>query len=193
MARIILASASPRRRELLTRLGEPFEVMAPDVHEDVDPHTSPERAAEILAERKAVAVANLLREGIVIGADTLVALDAERIGKPVDREDAICILRRLSGRRQRVITGVCVLDVASGRKAVGSETTWVTMRPMTETEIEEYVDSGEAMGKAGAYAIQETGDRYVENVEGDFDNVVGLPLGLVRRLLAEVRDAAANG
>ena len=190
--RLILASASPRRKQLLTRLGEPFAVMAPEVSEEVDAAAPPARAAEILAVRKAQAVARRVRRGMVIGADTLVAVGQERIGKPRDRQDAIRILKKLSRRRQQVITGVCVLDAATGRNAVGSEVTWVTMRRMSDAEIEAYVDSGEAMGKAGAYAIQETGDRYVAKVEGDFDNVVGLPLGLVRGLLARVRGGARS-
>jgi septum formation protein len=184
--RLILASESPRRRELLARLGLPFEVMAANVNEDIAPGMDAARVAEMLAERKAMAVALRVSDGVILGADTLVAVDDEIIGKPADRADAVRILRKLSRRRQRVITGVCVINKATGRKLVRSEITWVTMRAMTEAEIAAYVDSGEAMGKAGAYAIQETGDRYIEKVEGDFDNVVGLPLHLAQALLREI-------
>lgn len=184
--KLILASGSPRRRELLRKLGRPFTVIVPHADESFNPRMPPDAIAVMLAQRKAQSVAKGLSEGIVIGADTLVALGSEIIGKPRDRAEAVEILSRLSGARQAVITGVCLVDAATGRSVTGSETTWVTMRKMSREQIQAYVGSGEADGKAGAYAIQETGDRYVEKLEGDFDNVVGLPVGLVRRLLAEM-------
>ena len=171
---------------MLGKLGRSFSVVVPDADESFDPNISAAKAAEMLAERKARAVAARVRDGIVIGADTLVATGTKIIGKPRDRAEAVEILTRLSGIRQAVITGVCVIDAATGRTLTASETTWVTMRNMTREEIQAYVDSGEADGKAGAYAIQETGDRYVEKIEGDLDNVVGLPVELVKRLLAEI-------
>ncbi len=146
----------------------------------------PVAVAEMLAERKAKSAAARCSQGIIMGADTLVALGNDIIGKPRDRAEAVQILTRLSGVRQAVITGVCVIDAATGKSVTESETTWVTMRKMSREEIHAYVDSGEADDKAGAYAIQETGDRYVEKVEGDLDNVVGLPVELVKKLLAEI-------
>lgn len=183
MKRLVLASASPRRRQLLTRLGYPFDVAAPDADEPLDASLSPGELAQRLAWLKAEAVARDFPDALILGADTLVTTGGEVLGKPADRQDAIRILTRLGGTRHCVITGVCILDAASGRKWLDAEETWVTMRLMSRAEIEAYVDSGEAMGKAGAYAIQETGDRYVEKVEGSFSNVVGLPLELLARML----------
>jgi septum formation protein len=178
----ILASASPRRGELLKKLGHPFRVVVPEVDESFEAGASPTAVAQTLAYRKARAVAGSLARGMVIGADTVVSLGGAILGKPRDRAEAIAILSRLSGTTHAVITGVCVMDAATGRSLTASETTRVTMRKMSPEEIAAYVHSGEADGKAGAYAIQETGDRYVEKLEGDLDNVVGLPLRLVETL-----------
>jgi len=114
------------------------------------------------------------------------------LGKPESREDAVRILRTLSGSRHRVITGVCLICVSEGWRQTDSDTTWVEMRPMSEHEIADYVASGEAMGKAGAYAIQETADRYVTKVDGSFSNVVGLPVELLQRMLGEFFAARAR-
>ena len=181
---LILASASPRRRHLLLEIGLPFEVVVPHVDESPPPGVPPERVAVELAGRKARAVAALRPDALVLGADTVVAEGRDIIGKPANRADAVRILSQLSGSRHAVTTGVCLLDTAEGRELSDYVTTWVTMKPMTRQEIEAYVDSGEAYGKAGAYAIQETADRYVEKIEGSFSNVVGLPLERVRQMLA---------
>lgn len=186
MDELVLASGSPQRRRLMARLG-PFRAVTPAVDESFDPDLSPEAVARLLARRKAEAVAGTLTAGIVVGADTVVALGREVIGKPRDRADAVRILSRLSATRQAVITAVCVIHVATGRRFEGAEVTWVTMRRMSASEIAAYVESGEADGKAGAYAIQEAGDRFVEKVEGDFDNAVGLPVRLVARLIEAAR------
>ncbi len=186
MPELFLASKSPRRRELLKRLGRPFRVIPPRTDESIPDRLSAKEAAEQLAVRKAESVASEARNGLVLAADTLAAVGDRVIGKPSNRAHAIEILETLSRRPHFVITGVCLLDVQSGRRRVASECTRVTMRPMSREEIEAYVDSGEPMGKAGAYAIQEKGDRYVESVEGSFSNVVGLPLELVARLLDEM-------
>jgi septum formation protein len=188
MKRLLLASASPRRRDLLAQLGYPFQVATPDVEEQLDVDCSPAELAQRLACLKAECVARRFPDAVVLGADTLVAMGRDVVGKPADRRDAIRILGRLSGSRHCVITGVCVLDASSGRKLVAAEETWVTMRRMSAAEIKAYVDSGEALGKAGAYAIQETGDRYVEKVEGSFSNVVGLPLELISPMLKSLLD-----
>ena len=146
---------------------------------------APHEAAMELARRKARAVAAGAPGAVVLGADTVVSAGGRLIGKPASRSDAIEILTLLAGSRHAVITGVCLLDSATGRERVDSVRTWVTMRPMSRRRIEAYVDSGEADGKAGAYAIQETADRYVERLEGSFTNVVGLPLERVEEMLAE--------
>ena len=145
--------------------------------------------------RKARSVAHGRDKGCVLAADTLVAINTgspqtrEIIGKPRDRNHAIEILTKLTRQPHTVITGICIIDAASGKEWVDSEATTVTMRHMTPQEIEAYVDSGEAMEKAGAYAIQETGDRFVQSVAGSMSNVVGLPLELLRRMLAEIEPA----
>ena len=182
--KIILASASPRRSDLLAQMGYVFETIPADVDETVHAGADPAEEAVRLAVAKAEEGAASAAQAVVIGADTLCALDGQILGKPRDREDAVEMLRRLSGTRHHVITGICVLDTATGRRVAESVSTAVTMRPMTNEQIREYVDSGEADGKAGAYAIQETADRYVLNIEGSFDNVVGLPTERLAEILA---------
>jgi len=182
--RLILASASPRRRALLAEAGYVFAAVAPEVDETAPEGTPPEQVALDLARRKARAVAERRRDGVALGADTVVALNGATLGKPVDRADAIAMLGRLAGSRHAVLTGVCVMDAATGREEADCVRTWVTMKPMSRAQIEAYVDSGEAYGKAGSYAIQETADRYVERVEGSFSNVVGLPMERTAEMLA---------
>jgi len=192
MTDFILASTSPRRHKLLRELGRPFRIVPPHADESLPPGLSPAGAAETIAVRKARSVAHGLDKGCVLGADTLVAVNTgspqthEIIGKPRDRNHAIEILSKLTRQPHAVITGICIIDAASGKEWVDSEATTVTMRHMTPQEIEAYVDSGEATGKAGAYAIQETGDRFVQSVAGSRSNVVGLPMELLRRMLAKI-------
>jgi septum formation protein len=190
MGRIVLASASPRRRRLLEEAGFEFEVRVSGVDESHDPAESPEVIAEGLARRKASAVAESseLEDALYLGADTVVALERGEgwalLGKPANDCEAREMLGRLSGSRHAVVTGVCVVRGADGEVFQGSERTWVVMREITSAEIEAYVASGEWEDKAGGYAIQETADAFVETLEGGgFDNVVGLPVGLTRELL----------
>jgi septum formation protein len=183
---IILASASPRRSELLARMGIPFVVMATDVDETVD-QESPE-AALLLARRKARAAGELLRGqgrgGVVLAADTIVWCEWHIWGKPTDADDAERILERIAGRWHEVYTGVCALDVATGREGSLLERTRVRMAPMSPAEIRAYVATGEPMDKAGAYAIQGEGSMFVEAIEGSPSNVMGLPMAQCRALLA---------
>jgi len=174
---IILASASPRRRRLLEEAGIPFEVRPADVVELT--RGDPAAVAAENARRKADAVPG----DRVLGADTVVAVDGDLLGKPKDAADARAMLVRLSGTTHRVITAVA-LRVA-GRTRVRTVETRVTMRALADEEIDAYVASGAGMGKAGGYAIQEGADRFVERLEGPYDNVVGLPIDAVRALLAE--------
>lgn len=190
-APILLASASPRRRALLTEAGFDFRVEPSDADETVAPGTAPEVAAEELALRKARAVADRHRGEAwrVVGSDTVVAVEVdgswELLGKPEDASDARRMLDALSDSRHQVVTGVAVVDTRDGTARSGFERTWVTMRPLSEAERAAYVDSGEWEDKAGGYAIQENADAFVTSLEeGGFDNVVGLPVGLTRRLLA---------
>lgn len=191
MRRLILASASPRRKHLLEHAGVSFDVLVSGVDEDYDSFDRPEEVAEGLALRKAQAVAALLggEDALVLGADTVVALAVEGawklLGKPLDAKEAEEMLSLLSGSRHAVITGVCVVRVADAEVFTASECTWVTMREINAEEVTSYVASGEWEDKAGGYAIQESADAFVLSLEGGgFDNVVGLPVGLVRGLLA---------
>ena len=195
--RLILASSSPRRRELLASAGREFEVVPPSIPEPVrdSPPRGPIETAEALAYFKARSVWQAHPRAWVLGADTVVAHQGRIIGKPSGPDDARATLEALAGTRHAVITGVALLGPPS-RRLIASETTYVTMRKMSDREVRQYIDSGEWQGKAGAYAIQETADRFVEAVEGSFTNVVGLPMELVERMLATVqlhRPAAPEG
>ncbi len=190
--RLILASTSPRRRQLLADAGFVFEAKDPgDAEDAVHRAVSPEALAVEKARLKARAVALSLsgpRPALIVGADTLVAAGHEVLGKPVDRTDAKSILTRLSGTRHQVISGVCVWPVMANSVRqlapwTAEVSTWVTMRKVDEAEIDAYVASGESDGKAGAYAIQERGDRFVEKIDGSFANVVGFPIELFRETL----------
>jgi septum formation protein len=185
--RLVLASSSPRRRELLAEKGYAFDVVDPPLPEILSGPAgiSPARQAEAAAYFKARAVADRETSAAVLGADTIVVVNGAILGKPIDRADAERMLRALSGTRHRVITGVALLE-PDGQRRITSEVTYVTMRPMSEQEIADYLDSGEWIGKAGAYAIQETADRFVQKVDGSWSNVVGLPMETVGRLLAEL-------
>ena len=181
---LVLASASPRRRELLRAAGIAFEVQPADVIEDPLPGETAKDCAERLAQAKALAVAQLRPQDIVLGADTVVVIDQQILGKPIDASDAAGMLRLLSGREHQVITGVCV--VVSGRWSVASATTTVAMSEITGREIADYVATGEPMDKAGAYAIQGIASRWIPRIEGDYSNVVGLPVALVWKMLREM-------
>jgi septum formation protein len=193
-AGIVLASASPRRRELLARAGLVFEVAPVPVDEDLGAFAAPEDAALELAQRKALAAARALRDrrALVIGADTVVAVAAGEgrwtlLGKPEDEREADAMLRSLSATRHQVITGVCVVRTPDLVRRRAFERTWVTMRAWSDADRAAYVRSGEWRDKAGGYAIQESADRFVTALdEGGFDNVVGLPVALTLRLIAEV-------
>jgi|SRR5450755_1401724 septum formation protein len=181
---LVLASASPRRQELLRNAGIAFEVQPADIPEDPQPGESAKACAERLAREKALAVARLRPQDIVLGADTVVTIDGQILGKPSDAADAARMLRMLSGREHLVITGVCL--VAGGQSSVASESTTVTVSEISENEIADYVASGEPMDKAGAYAIQGIASRWIPRIEGDYSNVVGLPVALVWRMLRKV-------
>jgi len=184
---LVLASASPRRRELLGRLGVAFAVRPADVDETPRPGEDAESLVRRLAVDKAEAALAAAPETavVVLGADTLVAVDGEVLGKPVDTADATRMLRLLSGSRHQVLTGVAVAVRAGTAASIDVEvaTTHVTMGEWTDEQIAAYVASGEPMDKAGSYAIQEVGDRFVTSIEGSFDNVVGLPLDVAAQML----------
>ena len=174
----ILASRSPRRRELLAHLGVPFRVVVPEVEEDAEPASSgqPEGLAEALALAKAEAVARDEGEAVVIAADTIVVDGDTILGKPADGAAAAETLRRLRGKTHRVITGLAVVDAGSGRRAASHVVTAVQMRDYSDAEITAYVARGEPLDKAGAYAIQDEQFHPVASYDGCYCNVVGLPL-----------------
>lgn len=196
MSRFVLASNSPRRRQLLAEAGYDFKVVVPPWPEPTaeDVKRNAAEFAQAASYFKARSVASLCRANVILAADTVVARDGQIFGKPADREDARRILTSLGGTTHEVITGVTVLDPRSGRRIIAMDRTGVTMRRMSPEELEEYLDSQEWRDKAGAYGIQDIGDRYVERVEGSFSNVVGLPMELVTDLLERfgIRPAALS-
>ena len=187
-APIVLASASPRRLDLLRQIGVEPVVEPADVDETVPPGIDVSSAVLALARVKAAAVATRHwgEPTLVLGADTLVVVDGSPLGKPADADEAVDMLRRLSGRSHQVVTAVALVDAADGRSTDGIALTTVRMREIEPVEIERYVATGEPLDKAGAYAIQGQAAVFVEGIEGDFTNVVGLPLPLVHRLVAEL-------
>jgi septum formation protein len=184
---LLLASTSPRRATILHEHGFTFDVVAPSFEEDsFDTRgLSPERVAETLSLRKAESVAAFTRDGVILAADTVVALGDRLFGKAIDRDDARRILESLSGSVHRVITGVTVMDAGNHDQLISSEVTSVRMRRWSSAELESYLDTLDWQGKAGAYGIQNQGDPFVECVEGSFTNVVGLPIELVAGMLEE--------
>jgi septum formation protein len=207
---LVLASASPRRQELLRNAGISFTVQPADIDETPLAGEPPRECAERLAREKALAVCRTRPQDRVLGADTIVVVDEIILGKPVDDDDAVRMLCLLSGREHQVITGLCLVGtVAGGHLPVvseakrtelrsrpyeilrtdnrelrtASETTLVTMSELSEDEIREYVATGEPMDKAGAYAIQGMASRWIPRIEGDYSNVVGLPVALVYAML----------
>jgi septum formation protein len=186
MARIVLASSSPRRRELLTRAGIRFTVVEPPEDGPVPPGICADLAAQLIARQKAVAVAATQPPGsFVLGADTMVIGPSGPLGKPGTPERAQAMLLELRGRRHTVITGVCVIVAQSDREALGLGRSAVTMHDYSDEAIHTYVNSGEPLDRAGAYAIQGGGGDLIDAVSGRIDTVVGLDVPLALRLLAE--------
>jgi septum formation protein len=181
---IVLASASPRRQELLRTAGIPFAVQPADIDETPLPGESPKECAERLAREKARAISRKRPLDYVLGADTIVVLDDAIFGKPRDASDAVRMLRLLSGRTHAVITGICLVGPTAFERTT-SEITLVTMNGLSNGEIRDYVATGEPMDKAGAYAIQGIASRWIPRIEGDYSNVVGLPVALVYGMLSE--------
>jgi septum formation protein len=180
---IILASQSPRRRQLLGRIVPTFAVVASEVDERTLTAVDPVAFAREAAVLKARGVGLRFPDALILGSDTVVTIDGHILGKPTDEEEAWRMLRLLSGREHRVVTAVAVTQSRCGILLVDHETTRVIFKILTEEMIRQYVEEGTCMDKAGSYAIQDVGDRFIERIEGDYENVVGLPLSLARRLL----------
>jgi septum formation protein len=180
--RIVLASTSPRRSELLKNIGVEFELASGNVPERPHPDEAPPDYITRVARAKVLAVANHRDSGLIIGADTEVVLDGQILGKPADESEAQEMLERLSGRWHAVMTGVALYDVETKQEVVDFDKTLVKFVSLSKVEIEWYVKTGEPMDKAGAYGIQGFGGLFVEEIAGNYYNVVGLPLPLVYRL-----------
>lgn len=185
-ASFILASASPRRKQLLEKAGYRFDVVPSRVDEEAFDAKGMDctEAARQLALAKALDVAASHPDRLVMGADTVVDLDGRLIGKPADAADAEAITRQLFSRPHKVITGLALVWISRGIQIAETDTTIVYPRMLNEAQIAEHIAGGSWEGKAGAYAIQETGDRFVERIEGSFTNVMGLPIERVEKLLA---------
>lgn len=180
---IVLASGSPRRKELLGIMGVPFEVINLDTDESCD--GTPSERVCLLAQRKAEDVQKLHPSRLILAADTLVARDGQVLGKPSSFDDAVKMLLSLSGGWHEVYTGVCIKDGLSGRISVAYDRTQVHFSALDEQTAAAYVKTGEPMDKAGAYAIQGRGGVFVEEIRGSASNVIGLPMALVRKMLQE--------
>jgi septum formation protein len=180
---LILASQSPRRKELLEILGVPFSVIAPEIDESPLPGEGPETYAARVAREKAIDVASRVSDSIVLSADTVVTIDGEILGKPLSRADAIRMVTKLSGRDHRVYTAVCVIDQSNGKTREGIEGTDVSFKTLTAAQIEAYIDRENVMDKAGAYAIQGLASSFIPKIVGSYSNVMGLPVTLVAELL----------
>jgi septum formation protein len=185
---LVLASASPRRRELLQNAGIPFIIQPSNVPELPREGEAPQACAERLAREKALDVSRQRPQDFVLGADTIVIVDGQILGKPRDTADAARMLHLLAGRTHQVTTGVCLISPdrkGSSAEDTRSETTLVTMSGLSDEDIGSYIATGEPLDKAGAYAIQGIASRWVSRIEGDYFNVVGLPVSLVYRMLQE--------
>jgi len=179
--KLVLASGSPRRAEILERAGWPHEIIVAGIDETVLPNEEPAAYVQRLARSKAEAVANRLPEGVVLGADTTVVVANEILGQPVDEADARRMLRLLNAKWHDVLTGVAVVRVG-GETRVGYQTTRVRFAEMSEQEIDWYIATREPFGKAGAYGIQGKAALFIEEIEGDYFNIMGLPIRLVYKL-----------
>ena len=183
--KLVLASSSPRRKELLDAAGWPYEAIVAGIDESLKPNEEPAAYVQRLARSKAEAVAARLQSGLVLGADTTVVVENEILGQPKDDDDARRMLNLLNGKWHEVLTGVAAVRVG-GETTVDYETTRVRFAEMSNREIEWYIATGEARGKAGAYGIQGAAGLFIEEIQGDYFNIVGLPIRLVYDLTAKV-------
>ena len=179
--KLVLASGSPRRAEILERAGWPHEIIVAGIDETVLPNEEPAAYVQRLARSKAEAVANRLEEGLVLGADTTVVIANQILGQPLDEADARRMLRLLNAKWHDVLTGVAVVRVG-GETRVAYQTTRVRFAEISEQEIDWYIATGEPFGKAGAYGIQGMASLFIEEIEGDYFNIMGLPIRLVYEL-----------
>lgn len=182
---IILASTSPRRRELLALLGIAFEIIPPVAEEIRSPDLSPRDQAKQFALDKARSIAHRYPDDLVLGSDTVIEIDGTLVGKPRDLDDADTMLQQLRGRNHHVHTGIALIHEAAYVTVVRVETALVRMTPFTDQELEGYLKTEESLGKAGAYSIQGEGARFIEKIKGDYPTIVGLPLRQTADLLEQ--------
>ncbi len=185
MKNIILGSTSPRRKALLELINLPFDVMASDYKEDMTLNMPPSELAQFLAKGKADSVVEKSGDGIVIGADTIISINGEVMGKPKDEIEAKAMLQKLSGNTHEVITGVAMIEKPGGKTVTVSSISKVTFKAIPEHEIDAYVASGAPMHRAGAYGIQDLGSLFIENIDGDYYGIMGLPIFTIAEMLKE--------
>ncbi len=184
---LILASNSPRRAQILDLAKVPFKLKTPEFREEISNLEKPEILVQENSLKKVESISHLVKSGLILGADTIVVLDDEILGKPQDESEAFLMLKRLNGNWHQVYTGVALLNKNNSRQITGYEVTKVKFNSLTDSQIREYVATGDPLDKAGAYGIQESAaGGLVEKIEGNFDNVMGLPLHTVRKLLSQI-------
>jgi septum formation protein len=174
--KIILASTSPRRKGLLQQIGLEFDVVPSSYEENMDLKLSPKKMVQLFAEGKAVSVASKIKKGIVIGVDTIIVFNNEKLGKPLTDKKAIDLLRDISGKEINVYSGICIIDIENKKKIIDYEISKIKLKKLTKEEIQNYVKTGEPLDKAGGFAIQGMGGIFVEKIEGCHSNIIGLPL-----------------
>jgi len=190
--RMVLASGSPRRRDLVKMMGLEFELAVPEFREETRSRKRPARLVVGHAVAKANSLANRFPDAVILGADTVVVLDGKILGKPRNKADAKSMLNRLSGRTHTVYTGLALLDVPTGIRETAFEKSLVTMKKMTEKEIRNYLKTGEPMDKAGSYGIQGFGAVFIKHINGCFFNVMGLPVARLYDMLKEITQRLEN-
>jgi len=188
MQKLILASSSPRRKDLLDQIKMSFEIIPSNVEENIgELKGTPADKVEELAYMKARDIANGLNEGLVLGADTIVVIGDEILGKPKDNNDAFDMLSKLSGKEHQVVTGLALIDTKTNITRIAHETTYIRFRELSSDMIRDYINSGETQDKAGSYAIQGIGAVLVEEIRGCYSNVVGLPLPKLNKMLEDFK------
>lgn len=185
MKKLILASASPRRKQLLEQIGLSFDIDASNIDEIVDPKLTPRQQVESFSLQKAQAIAPKYKSAVILAADTMVTIDGEVLGKPKDTEDAIRMLNTLSGRKHMIVTGFTLIDSDTGKIVTQSSTLTVWFRKLSQREIDAFIEKDKPFDKAGAYAVHETAAIFIKKVEGDFFGAVGLPLFAVVKELKQ--------
>lgn len=184
MSKLILASSSPRRKDILQQLGLKFDIISSNIEEVFDKNLNPEEVAKSLAYQKAYDVAsNLKGEYLIIGSDTIVVLNNEILGKPYDEHDVYSMLRKLSGKTHQVMTGLCVYNTKDNSYLAETDINMVRFREISDEEIASYIKSGEPFDKAGSYAIQGLAAVFVEHIEGTYSGIVGLPIYTLDKML----------